>query len=322
VLVVQDKEVVFEYFAPTDSVSCDEGDEPNSRDKKYRQASITKSITSTLIGLAQTDPRIQPLDLTKTAGSVDEHLENEARNVVLEKVLQMRAGLEADDNGHHPDLRRRTIANVDSPDAVTFERAVSDLAELDEDDGRFRYSNMTAAILGVVLEARMKQTAGLGVATLRDALKKWIWDPIGMAGTARWKADRANSPSPYCCFNMRAYDLAKFGSYVLEQQREPGARLHAWLERATAYQGQVERDCYRDHPYSLGYGYLWWTFKERRLGFTGIGTGGNFLHIFPDAGIVIVQFGTLPSDAREDQVHDYWCRSFGAHELILDVLSR
>jgi CubicO group peptidase (beta-lactamase class C family) len=171
------------------------------------------------------------------------------------------------------------------------------------------------------LEARLRERGSAdGPQTLNEALEQWIWHPVKMGGSARWKTDKAGSPSPYCCFYMRAYDLAKFGEFVLRELNAPGARLREYLIKASTYDGEpVKPRCFsQGEPFLLGYGYQWWVFKNAELGFTGIGTGGQFLHIIPESNMVIVQFSSVDNDDFET----FKCASFSAHKLIQDVLDR
>ena len=60
----------------------------------------------------------------------------------------------------------------------------------------------------------------------------------------------------------------------------------------------------------------WWVLSGERNGFTGIGAGGQFLHIFPDQNVVVVQLG----DARR-LTNQKVCESLLLHRVIADHLT-
>jgi CubicO group peptidase (beta-lactamase class C family) len=316
-VVVQDGTVRFHYFNQTRGSECTA--ENPSIDKRFGVASIAKSITATLLGLAGADGNYGPIDLESKLSAFQPGLAKKPGRIKLEHALRMRGGLKGDDNGEpeHAEFYEHTIGKLRDQ---TFLEGINNYADTNwwaTPGVTFRYSNMTSAIIGTALESVLQKGPAGGPRTLDQALKQWIWDPVGMAGTAGWKADKANSPSPYCCLKMRAYDLAKFGAYILEQWNTPQAKLHDWLRESTDFDGLLETDaCFPDgDTFRLGYGYQWWVFADQAFGFTGIGTKGQFLHIIPQDRLVIVQFSTI-----KQEYDDFQCDSWSAHAAIRDAL--
>ena len=66
----------------------------------------------------------------------------------------------------------------------------------------------------------------------------------------------------------------------------------------------------------VGYGYQWWIPRNAQDGFTAIGTKGQFLHIFPEQEVVIVQHGDASEYSRARR-----CRNLRAHRIIADSFS-
>ena len=62
----------------------------------------------------------------------------------------------------------------------------------------------------------------------------------------------------------------------------------------------------------IGYGYQWWPLGSE--GFTGQGTRGQFLHIFPDRDAVVVQFGSWGDSWR----YRTECDVYAAHRFLVD----
>ena len=63
----------------------------------------------------------------------------------------------------------------------------------------------------------------------------------------------------------------------------------------------------------FNYGYQWWVLSGKRNGFTGIGKRGQFLHLFPDQNVVIVQLGDMKLRTPRKT-----CESMLVHRLIAD----
>jgi CubicO group peptidase (beta-lactamase class C family) len=322
-VVLENSRVVYDYFNPATTSGCTE--QGMGVETTFGVASIAKSITSTLLGLAIADGRYGTIDLDKPLDDLQPGFSDIPGALSLRHVLYMRGGLREDDSGqaHHEEFRKVTLVNP-GQGTMIFLDAINDLATPDpwaKPGKTFLYSNMTAASIGTALEAVLKRVPD-GPKTLDTALKAWIWDPVGMAGDAAWKADKENSPSPYCCFYVRAYDLAKFGNYVLTQLNAPEARLHDWLKGATRYDGRSVRDpCFATgERFRLGYGYQWWTFEEKHLGFAAVGSKGQFLHVFPDDGLVIVQFSK--NNDKGEKYRRFQCNSWSVHATIRKALAQ
>lgn len=317
-VVVKDSIMVFRHFSK--ERKCTDGEVGAA--KEYGLASLTKSITSTLIGMLHTDPAYGPLNLDDEMATIEARFGEIPGALTFRNALSMRGGLIADDFDKYSQLHDHTVG--DTKPRMTFLEAINTYALKDEaaEPGKtFLYSNMTAAILGTALEAQLREKGPPdGPKTLDKALEQWIWHPFKMGGGARWKTDKDGSPSPYCCFYMRAYDLAKFGEFVLRQLTTPGARLQEWLRNASTDEtGPVTSPCFsQGERFLLGYGYQWWVFRNTDLGFTGYGTAGQFLHIIPKSNVVIVQL----SKVKRRQEEAFKCRSWSAHKLIQDFLDQ
>jgi CubicO group peptidase (beta-lactamase class C family) len=328
-LVVKAGTIVYENYAPIQgSTRCklEPGDPDNGRDAPYGLASITKSFTSTLLGLLiarnQSDPTHPwgDIDLAKPVGHYVPALTGAAARPSLEQALRMRSGFIWDDRDNL--LYERTIkdsAHAGEP----FADAASDLAQRSEGPPAFNYSGLDTTLAGLTLESLLQRHPDTAGWHLSDLLAAWIWQPLRMKYDARWKMDASGTPAPFCCLYMRARDLAKFGQFILENATapsdSPATPLASWMLRALRPQGGVTDVAATSCPgYQLDYGYQWWPFVDPRHGFLGLGIHGQMLHIFPREKIVIVQFSTMP--AREELALE--CASYHAHSAIVDSLSR
>jgi CubicO group peptidase (beta-lactamase class C family) len=76
--------------------------------------------------------------------------------------------------------------------------------------------------------------------------------------------------------------------------------------------GKVYDCTFRSYSRDIGYGFQWWAFTDRPHEFTGQGVFGQFLHVFPDRDLVIVQFSSWPSQWSEAQE----CEAYAVHDAI------
>ncbi|WP_374379937.1 serine hydrolase domain-containing protein [Dongia sp.] len=326
-VVVKDGTIVYERYAPDQSTRCkrEAGDGPNGRDRHYGLASITKSITSTLLGLLIARNEADPahpwgeIDLAKPVGHYVPGLTDAAGQPTLEQVLRMRSGFAWDDRDNL--LYERTVLDSEHR-GVPFAAAAGELAKRIPGPSAFNYSGLDTTLAGLVVEAILQRNHETRGWHLDDALTHWIWQPLAMKGNAEWKTDSDRTPAPFCCLSMRARDLAKFGQFILDNVVAPAdsdsAPLHGWMAKALQMQGGVT-DLAATHcrNFNLDYGYQWWPFLNPASGFLGLGIRGQMLHVFPREHIVIVQFSTM----SHDEELDLECASYAAHRAIVAALS-
>tara|TARA_B100000029_G_scaffold512184_1_gene608178 strand:- start:4772 stop:5035 length:264 start_codon:yes stop_codon:yes gene_type:complete len=78
------------------------------------------------------------------------------------------------------------------------------------------------------------------------------------------------------------------------------------------------RSCEFEHTgfeQELSYGYQWRVLSGDKNGFTALGKGGQFIHIFPEMDTVVVQHGDWDGFSR-DEISNSLCESFVVHRLL------
>jgi CubicO group peptidase (beta-lactamase class C family) len=193
--------------------------------------SVTKSVTSTLVGLAQAEG---DLDIDDPAAEyIPEWEGTESADVTVRNLISNDSGREwslALDYGQLPRAPDRTAFAVglgqDSPPGTTW-----------------AYNN--AAIQ--TLEEVLRNATGGDVA---DFAGEHLFEPIGMAETHMTR-DGADHAATFFGVQSTCEDLARFGYLFLRDGNWEGEQVlpEEWVEEATGGSSQDINDAY---------GFLWW----------------------------------------------------------------
>ncbi|MDX1407887.1 MAG: serine hydrolase [Saprospiraceae bacterium] len=252
-------------------------------DHKNRLASVTKSVTSALVGLALEDGCLDDLDrpMVEYFPEVQDGITDVRKyEITVRHLLQMRGGfpwVETDTaywqallTGYYPHL----IANL----------------PLVNDPGEgFNYSNLSSNWLGILLT----RTCGTDLLTFAQDR---LFAPLGIQA-GDWGQDAEGHYNGCGNLHLSARDLAKFGLLYLRNGQYHGVQVlpagwtkaslqqysdDAWV--AVPPQNHVGR-YFRE----LGYGYQWWSARigDRRYNFAW-GHGGQLIVLADHLDMVIV----------------------------------
>ena len=308
-------------------------DGPNAFDRPYGIASMAKSITSTLFGLLNDQlPPAQRIELGKPVTFYLTSLSDPGFDpVTVGDVLQMASGLAWSDAKHEGELRSSAIDDARDPAASTLLEALAGILARHKKGapGHFNYSAVDTTLLGLLAESGLARLPSpLPSPHLATALEAWIWQRAGMQDQLRWKADRTGTVAPWCCAYATPRDLLRLGQWVLEGLGgRHGQALGDWLGDATTlHQAGTQSCCGPAGKVRLGYGYQWWVFQRDKTaeadpdrGFTALGRGGQFLHIVPGSGVVILQLSDW-SDQPGAWSSQRECASYTLHDAVIRYL--
>jgi CubicO group peptidase (beta-lactamase class C family) len=272
--------VVEEYFRGRVYVNAADRFGPEvlfDRERIHQLASVTKSITSTLAGLAIRHGFITSVDApayTYLPGYATLFDERE-RRVTVEHLLTMTAGWAWSEN---------TEWGVSSNDMYGFNVAADPLAyllnkELDAEPGElWVYNGGAVTLLGKIIE----EASGLDLETFSE---RYLFTPLGITDFT-WPYMRSDLIVAHGDARLRPRDMAKLGQMFLDGGLWGGERILSedWVDRATA--GALQRD----------YGYLWWGDRYRGgqstyRSFSARGWGGQRIIVFPHLDLVVVFTG-------------------------------
>ncbi|HEX6699758.1 MAG TPA: serine hydrolase [Gaiellaceae bacterium] len=242
--------------------------------------SITKSVLSTLVGIALREGRLGTLDLTVGdlfGADVPRGADSRVRSITLRQLLTMTSGLGSratDPLGDGGNAYRTTPNWVRTILGAPLARAPGT---------SFFYDNGDAHLVSALLQRATGTTAA---AFARDELFRPLRIEPGP-----WSADPQGVTDGAAGLQLKPRDLAKLGELYLRHGRWGGRQIvpAAYVRDATS-----QRVSAADTGRGLGYGYLWWTFRGAgfpRL-FLAIGSGGQLLIVAPALDAVVVLTST------------------------------
>jgi CubicO group peptidase (beta-lactamase class C family) len=214
-------------------------------DSLHMLMSCTKSVTSTLLGIAIDRGYISGVD-ESLYGYFSEysHLGSPAKDsILLRHALSFTPGLDWDQVTYPYSDWRNTLTEMVYCRCDWLEFILGrDVAALPGTE--FAYSDGTAILLGEVI----KRSTGRPVSQWADEV---LFGPLGITDRD-WLYGQATITNTGWGLYLRSRDMAKFGQLILNEGLWEGQRVvsSAWLDEATTPKYQF--------AYNLGYGYLWW----------------------------------------------------------------
>ena len=245
--------------------------------------SITKSVTSLLIGIAVDLGLIESVNdpiLAYFPDAIPEIDVASKSRITIEHLLTMSAGLEWDeDTLPTSDPRNdftRLEMSLDPIGLVLGRPLVAEPGEL------FWYNSG----LSHVLSALLAEVSGQS--TLEFA-REHLFAPLGIE-TVRWKQDARGICKSGTQLYLTPRDLAKIGALCLNDGLWRGRRIVSseWLAESarTRIHGRP------DYFAGRGYAYHWWTLDEYGVYYAS-GSQGQTLYVFPEHELVVVFTATI-----------------------------
>jgi CubicO group peptidase (beta-lactamase class C family) len=251
-VVVRNGEMVYEYYR--------EGYDP---DDLHNVASVTKSLTSALVGIAIEEGHIKSLDQKATALLPAAMLpagDSRFADVTVRHLLTMTSGLRRDARGGWS-----TAATIVKRPMVAVARAV------------FDYDSAPSHLLSVILTERT------GMSAAQYAEKK-LFAPLGIVRYNWFGDDDGYSYASHDAY-MTPRDMARFGQLYLQG----GAWNGRQVVPADYVAQSVHKQVATNKTDTADYGYLWW--PTHSVGdtpaYSAAGFGGQFIFVVPQQGLVV-----------------------------------
>jgi CubicO group peptidase (beta-lactamase class C family) len=290
VVVVRGGTLVFEEYFPGQKVSLARytGGGGFDRDDTHNLASVTKSITSTLVGLALDQGFIDSIRTPVFDFFPDYQalVRDDPRRagMTLEHLLLMTAGLRwNDDTVPYTEPNNDMVRMFNSDDAIGYALSTALFAAPGTE---FEYCNANTNILGVAVE----RATGLRLDAFSDSA---LFTPLGITDF-EWQVV---SPEMFLAsgdLRLRPRDMAKIGQLFLDEGVWGGEQVvtSEWVQAATA-RIVVSSE---PHAWADGYGYGWWHFDLQGPdgivpAYAASGWGDQWIFVIPELDMVFVTTG-------------------------------
>ncbi len=246
--------------------------------------SVTKSVTSAMMGMAVNDQTIRindpMLNYFPDSTNID-FLTEQKENILISDLLTMQAGFEWDElSAIYGSGTNSVTSMVRSSNWVNY---VLDQPMATTSGTSFTYNSGVTMLLGSILE----ESTGVSVESYTAEnlfepleIEQWQWEktPQGQTNTG-WG------------LYLRSHDLLKFGRLYLQNGEWDGEQLIAevWIEESTQPLVSAGE--------GFEYGYQWWRFSDKNRVVADLdendlyfawGFGGNFIFVVPHLDLVVV----------------------------------
>lgn len=270
---------------------------PYQADKPHMLFSLSKSFTSTAIGLLVQEGRVTLED--QVIGFFPENTpEDPSPNLsamTIRDLLIMGTG-----HAQEPDMQSDIWVDDFFKQAVEHEPGT-----------HFVYNSAATYMLSAILQ----KVTGI---TLLDYLQPSLFEPLGIQG-ATWESCPQGINTGGWGLKVKTEDIAKFGQLYLQKGIWGGRQLipEAWIEEATSKQiANGSADSTSD--WTEGYGYQFW--MCRHGAYRGDGAFGQFCVVLPEQDAVIAITSGL-GDMQEvlNEVWEHLLPAMGPDELSADA---
>jgi CubicO group peptidase (beta-lactamase class C family) len=269
ILVIRHGAIVSEHYFS----SYDEKD----RGEIY---SVTKSFTSTLIGIALDKGLLGDIDqsvLGYLADRAFESVDERKQKMTIENLLTMTPGLSWDEGDTTYTQMFRS---------ADWTKYVLDKPMEFEPGKQFEYNSGASHVLSAIVQ----QATGMNTADFAQAN---LFEPLGITNVT-WNTDSQGLSIGGWGLELAPREMAKLGYLFLHEGQWDGQQIVSadWVKAAT--QKHVSSDG------ELGYGYLWWT-RADGSAYMALGRYGQTIYVKPDLDLVVV---TTAHEDNHDRIFD------------------
>ena len=247
------------------------------------RASVTKSFTSALLGIALNQGYIESIDqkMIDFFPEVADQIIDERKNLItIRDMLKMRAGYpwEETDTTYWNAMWSGKYINK-----------IVDIPLTRNPGSEFQYSNLTSNWLGIIISRTCSTD-------LKSFGEKNLFSPLGIK-VGDWKKDWDGYYIGCADLEVTARDMAKFGFLYLNKGKYNGKQLvpAVWVNESLQRYSEdfssagIESGRVGRYFYDIGYGYQWWSAKVGYHSFNlAWGHGGQFIILLHDLDMIIV----------------------------------
>ena len=237
---------------------------PEGPDKPHVMWSLSKSFTSTAVGMAVADGK---LDIDeRVLGFFPEYAPaNPSQNLQQMSVRDLLSMT----TGHETEPRLS--------EGVPWEQTFLAHPVLHTPGTHFLYNSAGSHMLSSIVQKVTGQT-------MLDFLRPRLFEPLGIQNP-HWEQSPQGTTIGGWGLHIRTEDIARFGQLYLQKGTWNDTQLvpQAWVEAATSK--QVSNGDNPDNDWNQGYGFQFW--RCRHNAFRGDGKDGQFCVVLPELDAVV-----------------------------------
>jgi CubicO group peptidase (beta-lactamase class C family) len=313
VLIVKDNKLVFEeYFSGRDEDwGTDLGVVEFEKDTLHDLRSVSKSVTSALVGIAISEGKILGVEANahELFPEYSERMAPDKKSLTLHHILTMSAGLDWFEPGDYTNPGNDEIRMSKSPDPIAFTLGRS----LETRPGKvFEYNGGLPTLLGYLLEKAYGKPGN-------EIIKEKLFDPLGI-DDFEFHANDSGLLAYASGLRVTPRDMAKIGMVYLDGGRWQGSELipSEWVEASL--------EPYVETTFTPGYGYQWWIMRfasgESSMWVpSAVGNGGQRIFLLRPLNMAVVvtagNYNTGDVELRGTQIlSDHVFPAAGMTEMI------
>jgi hypothetical protein len=255
--------------------------------------SMSKSFTSTAVGLAVAEKRLSVNDrvISFFPGDLPDDVSDHLKMMTVKHLLTMSDGQKAGSTG-------KAIASDDWVKNFLAQPLPNRPGMV------FSYNSASTYMLSAIVQKLTGQT-------VLDYLKPRLFQALGIDGMS-WETCPQGINTGGWGLHIRTEGLAHLGQLYLQKGLWNSQRIlpAGWVEEATAKQIQQPKNAKSNPDWVQGYGYQFW--RCRHGLYRGDGAFGQFTIVLPKQDAVIVMTGESPGMQGElDLVYEHLLPAFG-----------
>ena len=256
----------------------------NNQESRWISFSVTKSVTSMLLGAAIKDGFIKNVE-EPVVTYLPHLIDSSYRDVTIKQVLHMSSGIKWNEDYTDPYSDVSLASGLNSLELYSY---LNKLGKSSNPGEKFNYNTGEANLIGGIVRSAIGNN-------LSTYLEQKIWKPFGMEHDAYWVLDNNYSLElGGCCINATLRDYSRIGLFAMNKgiTREGIAVLPTnWIDESTNPSNNLKY-----------YGYQWWLDGPEYESFYADGIFGQFIWIDPSSKIVVAMQSVWDSAASQESM--------------------
>ena len=243
---------------------------PYSSQYLHDLASVTKSFTSLLVGIAIDKGFIKDENETVLKFFPEISVRNQQLNsLTIKNLLTMRSGFDCSAEDGEKALSNMRKMN----DWVNF---IFSLPMTASPGDKFSYCSCNSYLLGEIIYRTAKLIP-------HDFAKKYLFKPLQIEDT-KWLTNYKGMNNGWGDLFLYPADMVKIGKMVLDKGRWQGKQVISkqWIKKSLTTLSKL--------PDDKGYGYSWWT-NDKGGFYEAAGRGRQIISVIPSKNMVVTMLG-------------------------------